>query len=354
MVPWTRRMLVATVVALVVGCTGSPRPADPTAAAPGSGPSPTPPAAATTPSSPAALRAAVTAQGIRRHLAALQRVADRHGGNRASGTPGFGASMAYVASQLRAAGYQPQIQRFGFRADADSATQSGSNLLAQRPGTRSNRVVMIGAHLDSVPAGPGINDNASGAAVLLELAKQLADARLPVTVRFAWWDGEEPGRFGSSHYVRELGRTERNRIVVYLNLDMVGSPNYTRLVYSGDGDHAPPGSDAVEQLLTDHFRSQGLAVGSLEPGEGSDHAPFAAAGIPIGGLFTGLESKTQQEQSTYGGTAGAAADPCYHKACDDLTNINLVALDQMADATASAVMRLALDPAALERARPSG
>jgi Zn-dependent M28 family amino/carboxypeptidase len=127
-----------------------------------------------------------------------------------------------------------------------------------------------------------------------------------------------------------------------------------RLVYSGDSDHAPPGSDAVERLLTDYFRSQGLDADLLEPGEGSDHAPFAAVGIPIGGLFTGLEPKTEQKQSTYGGTAGAAADPCYHKACDGLDNINLVVLDQMADAAASVVMKLALDTAALERVRPGG
>jgi Zn-dependent M28 family amino/carboxypeptidase len=94
--------------------------------------------------------------------------------------------------------------------------------------------------------------------------------------------------------------------MLYLNLDMVGSPSFTRLVYAGDGDHVPPGSKVVEQHLIDYFRTQGLAVDLLEPGEGSDHAAFADAGIPVGGLFTGT-------------------DPCYHQASDDLTNIDPVA-----------------------------
>jgi Zn-dependent M28 family amino/carboxypeptidase len=173
--------------------------------------------------------------------------------------------------------------------------------MAELPGIRSNRVVMIGAHLDSVPAGPGMNDNASGSAMVLELAEQLANARLPSTIRFAWWDGEEPGKLGSSHYVSALAPAERQRILLYLNLDMVGSPNFTRLVYAGDGDQVPRGSEVIEDVLTDYFRARGLAVGSLEPGDGSDHAAFAAAGIPVGGLFTGIERKTHQQRAAYGG-----------------------------------------------------
>jgi Zn-dependent M28 family amino/carboxypeptidase len=122
---------------------------------------------------------------------------------------------------------------------------------ADPPGPRRDQVVIIGAHLDGVPAGPGINDNASGSAMVLELAEQLADARLPATVRFAWWDGEEPGKLGSSHYVSELAPGERERVLLYLNLDMVGSPNFTRLVYAGDGDQVPPGSEVIAQILTD-------------------------------------------------------------------------------------------------------
>jgi Zn-dependent M28 family amino/carboxypeptidase len=240
-----------------------------------------------------------------------------------------------VADQLRASGYKPQLRRSDNPDDSKSTTPPARNLVADLAGARSDRVVMIGAHLDSVTAGPGMNDNASGSAVVLELAQQLANARLPATVRFAWWDGEEPGQLGSSRYVAALDPAERDRIMLYLNLDMVGSPNFTRLVYAGDGDHVPPGSKVVEQHLIDYFRTQGLAVDLLEPGQGSDHAAFADAGIPVGGLFTG-------------------SDPCYHQACDDLTNIDSVALDQMADAAADAVMRFAQDPAALDRAKASG
>jgi aminopeptidase S len=350
------RALVAMAAVLVLaGCLQSSQPDNPTTdAASQSDPARTAPSTRAAPSSAGALRAALTAPGIRRHLVALQRIADEHGGNRASGTPGYDASVSYLVGELRATGYQPQLQRFRSRQDSKSATLPLTNVVAELPGTRNDRVIMIGAHLDSVAAGPGMNDNASGSAMVLELVRQLADARLPATIRFAWWDGEEPGRLGSGHYVAALDRAERERILLYLNLDMVGSPNYLRLVYAGDSDHAPPGSEVVEKLLTDYFSSQGLAVGSLEPGEGSDHAPFAAAGIPIGGLFTGVDPKTRSEQATYGGTVGAPADPCYHQACDDLTNLNLVALKQMGDATAHVLMRLALDPAALDEAKAVG
>jgi Zn-dependent M28 family amino/carboxypeptidase len=237
------------------------------------------------------------------------------------------------------------------RVDVESRSRPTSNVLAELAGS-GDRVVMVGAHLDSVGAGPGMNDNASGSATVLELARQLAGTKPAATVRFAWWGGEELGLLGSRHYLEQLGRPGRDRIALYLNLDMVGSPNARRLVYDGSARGAPPGSQVIQQVLTDYLRGQGLAVGTTSLGGGSDHAPFAAAGIPVGGLFTGAgEAKSQQEADQFGGTAGEPADPCYHQRCDDLGNLDLAVLDQMADAAAHAVATFARDPTPVDRAR---
>jgi aminopeptidase S len=335
-----RRALVAmAAVLLLTGCTSSERPVNPAPANPA-------------PASSSALQVAVTTEAIHRDLAALQRIADEHGGNRAAGSPGFNASVAYLTSELRAAGYQPQLQRFEIQADPGSAAQPATNVLVELPGTRGDRVIMIGAHLDSTPEGPGMNDNASGAATTLELARQLAGARLPATVRFAWWDGEELGQLGSGHYVQTLERPARDQIAAYLNLDAIGSPNFVRLVYAADDD-APPGSKVVEQAFTGYFAAKGLPVDLVKPGDSFDQAPFAAAGIPVGGVFTGTEPKTREQQAAYGGTT-EAADPCYHQSCDQLGNLNLAVLDQMADAAAHATMTLASDVAAVDRAPAGG
>jgi len=253
-----------------------------------------------------------------------------------------------VARQLTAANAGQQAR---VRVDVESRRHPTSNVLAELPG-RGDRVVMVGAHLDSVPAGAGMNDNASGSATILELARQLAATRPAATVRFAWWGSEELGLLGSRHYLEQLGRADRDRISLYLNLDMVGSRNAKRLVYDGSARGAPPGSRVIQQVLTNYLRGQDLAVGTTSLGGGSDHAPFAAAGIPVGGLYTGAgEVKSRQEAEQFGGTAGQPADPCYHRRCDDLRNLDLTVLDQMADAAAHALATFASDPAPVDRAR---
>jgi Zn-dependent M28 family amino/carboxypeptidase len=211
---------------------------------------------------------------------------------------------------------------------------------------------MVGAHLDSVAAGPGMNDNASGSAAILKIARQLAGTKPVNTVRFGWWGGEELGLLGSRYYLDQLGRTDRNRIALYLNVDMVGSRNFRRLIYDGKAQGAPAGSEAVQRVLSDYLRGQRLAVGTTSLGGGSDHVPFAAAGIPVGGVFTGAgEAKNEQDRAAYGGTAGSPADPCYHDRCDDLDNLDLTVLDQMADAVAHAVAIFGPDTASVDRAR---
>jgi hypothetical protein len=376
----------------------------------------------------------IRAPGLQEHLRALQDIADEAGGSRAAGTPGYEASVDYVAGRLRDAGWDVQSPRFSypyfderspprlddltegedfktlaysgsgqvegrvrrvgsgcnrgdfgaidagdvavaargdclFRDKAQNAESAGaaallvvdgecdeppratlvspgiripvlslggragrslgrtvelevdavserrttSNVIAETEG-RGDRVVMAGAHLDSVPAGPGINDNGSGVAALLELAEALGGRAPGARVRLAFWGAEELGLIGSRRYVAGLDGA-RERIVGYLNLDMVGSPSPVHGVYSD----ADPG---LERLLR---RLVGPRAEEESAGGSSDHAPFERAGIPVGGLFTG---------------AGRPHDPCYHRACDDLDNVDLRVLVEMTRAAGDAVERL--------------
>jgi Zn-dependent M28 family amino/carboxypeptidase len=433
---------------------------------------------------PEALARAVTPSGLRAHLVALAAVARRSGGTRASGSPGYQRSVAYVVAHLRQAGYRPRLHSFSFdlfretrrprferlgsgarryRPGRDFVTMQYSgggtvsaqvapvepfsntsgcersqfagfpqgavallrrgtcflsmkarnakaagaaavlianegspgrrapilgtlirpgigipvlgiasglgselaraaragtvrvrialsvvtrparsaNVIADLPG-RGGGAILLGAHLDSVPNGPGINDNGSGTALVLEIARQAR--RLGVRpsrgLRFAFWGAEELGLVGSSAYVRSLSARERGQVRAVLNFDMVGSPNYGRFVY--DGDNASPGSARIEDLFRSYFASRRQSFEEVFLQGKSDHAPFARVGIPVGGLFTGAdERKGAGDARSFGGTPGRPYDPCYHQPCDTLANVNLRVLGQMADAAAVVALRLA-------------
>jgi Zn-dependent M28 family amino/carboxypeptidase len=443
------------------------------------------------------LRDAVTVSGILGHQRALQRIANQNGGTRASGTPGFAASAAYVKGRLAAAGYNVTEQEFTFpffrdlsdptlsqvsptptdyetatfqfsgsgditgalvptndvqippgpepsssnsgceaadfppapagpavaliqrgtcffedkAANAQAAgydaviifnegqegrtelltgtlgrpfdlpviglsfadgaalyeaTQAGdvvvhvftdteinleaktSNILADSPGGDPNKVLVVGAHLDSVVPGPGINDNGSGISTILEVAEEMAELGINPRqkVRFAFWGAEESGLLGSEHYVNSLSDAEIGTIFANLNFDMLASPNYVRFVYDGDGSDTPvagpPGSAQIEGVFDKYFANQGLATEPTAFDGRSDYGPFIAVGIPAGGLFSGAEGiKTAEEAAVYGGTAGVAYDACYHQACDDINNLNTKALFELGDAVAHATLTLA-------------
>jgi Zn-dependent M28 family amino/carboxypeptidase len=441
---------------------------------------PAPPAPpAPDPGLPSRLVEQVTGDGAYAHLAELQRIADANGGNRALGTPGYDASVEYVAGALRAAGYDVQTPEFTARrfevrqerlavdgqevpvsalgfspttpeggvtgpltvmagegcnpADASAVTpgsvalvrrgtcpfaqksahaaaagaaglivinaedapltggtlgetatgvvptggvsrsvgdalagRAGAsatltlvtvvqeipsrNVLAQTRTGDPDEVVVAGGHLDSVAEGPGVNDNGSGVAALLETALRLGSSP-PVTnaVRFAFWGAEEVGLVGSTAYVNGLPEPERARIALYLNLDMVASPNAAYLVYDGDDSDregagpGPAGSAVIERALVEGLAAAGVPAAGTDFSGRSDYGPFIARGIPAGGLFTGAEQvKSPEEAQRWGGTAGQAYDACYHQACDRLDTVDRTALDRNTDALAAALARFAL------------
>jgi Zn-dependent M28 family amino/carboxypeptidase len=224
------------------------------------------------------------------------------------------------------------------------------NVLAEKTGRNDDNVVMAGAHLDSVLAGPGINDNGSGSAALLEAAEQLANFKPQNTIRFAWWGAEESGLVGSTNYVNGLSQAERDRIALYLNFDMIGSPNYIFMVYDGDQSSFPPpagvpipdGSVAIEDIFESFYTLRGEPYDDTQFSGRSDYQAFILNNIPAGGLFTGAEvPKTAEQAAIWGGTVGAQFDPCYHEACDTFANNNDHALEVNSDAVAFAILTYA-------------
>ncbi|WP_424213752.1 M28 family metallopeptidase [Streptomyces sp. BI20] len=236
------------------------------------------------------------------------------------------------------------------------------NVIAETPWGRPDKVVSLGAHSDSVPEGPGINDNGSGSAGLLEVALKLADEtkgkkNKPVNkVRFGWWSAEELGLLGSEHYVNSLTEKQRKDIALYLNFDMIASPNPVQFVYDGDDSDkvgagaGPAGSAQIEKLINTFLDRKGKPHEGTDFDGRSDYGPFIENGIPAGGTFTGAEGiKTPAQAARYGGKAGVAYDPNYHGKGDDLKNLDLRAFDTNVDVIAHAVGTYAQDLSSLGR-----
>jgi Zn-dependent M28 family amino/carboxypeptidase len=246
------------------------------------------------------------------------------------------------------------------RTDMIAEDRTTTNVIAETPGGDPSRTIVIGAHLDSVSRGPGINDNGSGSGTLLEIAQVFAEQAREARnkLRFMWFGAEEFGLLGSEFYVESLSDAALADIELMLNFDMIGSPNFVRFRYDGDnsafpppeGQVGPPGSGAIEDEFDEYFDAVGLANEETPFNGRSDYGPFIAEGIPAGGLFTGAEGgKTPAQALTYGGIAGAQYDPCYHLACDTFAGtgsgpgatppaLGLTALDQMSDAVAHVVL----------------
>ncbi|OLR91408.1 M28 family metallopeptidase [Actinokineospora bangkokensis] len=272
-----------------------------------------------------------------------------------NGTLGSDPSIVYIptggitkADGLALAANPGQVVTVELRVLVED--RQSFNVIAQTKTGKKNNVVMAGAHLDSVTEGPGINDNGSGSAALLETAVQLGGSpKVNNAVRFAWWSAEEYGLVGSTKFVQSLSFEQQLDIALYLNFDMVASPNAGYFVYDGDDSDGvgagagPYGSGQIEAAFTGFLGSQGVQTRGTDFTGRSDYGEFINQGIPAGGLFTGAEGlKTQAEADLWGGVAGQAYDKCYHQACDNLGNIDRVALDRNSDAIAWVVASYAI------------
>jgi aminopeptidase S len=288
----------------------------------------------------------VSGAGALTHAEALQQIGDRNGGNRATPGPGYDASVDYVAGVLRDAGFDVSTPSFVLRQRRGGETVV-RNVIAQTRTGSAEHVIMAGAHLDSVPEGPGINDNASGVATLLEVATRMGSSPpIPNVVRFGFWGAEERNLNGSKAYVESLSDSRREAIGLYLNLDMVASPNAGYFVQGGadppGSRSGPPGSATVGRVLVDELAANGIVADLVKFDGESDYAAFVDADIPSGGVLAGdANKKTPEQADRWGGRAGEVFDACYHSACDRIETLDRTALDKFSNAVAGTIARFA-------------
>ena len=243
----------------------------------------------------------ISVTNTKAHLDQLQSIATGNGGNRYTGRPGYKASADWVKAKLDAAGYTTTLQSF--------STSAGTsyNVIAEWPHGDANHVVMTGSHLDSVSSGPGINDNGTGSAGVLETAlAYAASGQTPRNrLRFGFWGAEELGLLGSKYYVNNLPAAERDKLELYLNFDMIASPNPGYFVY----DDNPAGNGARDDLMA-YFTSKSIQTEFIDVQGRSDHAAFRSLGIPTAGTFTGAEgTKTSAQASEVGRYGGPGVRP---------------------------------------------
>ncbi|MFJ4807156.1 M28 family peptidase [Streptomyces longwoodensis] len=282
-----------------------------------------------TPPAAAALAAAapdIDVTKVQAHLTELNAIAGRNGGTRRSTGQGYRDSVAYVKGKLQAAGYTVSEQA----CTSGCTSGAGPNLIAEWPKGDASKVYMFGSHLDSVAAGPGINDNGSGSATLLEVALKLAETNptMAARVRFGWWTDEEQGLNGSDFYARSLTSAQRSAIKAYYNFDMVASRNGGYFI-----NHITSAAAAPMKAYWDSLNLQ--PEENVEGAGRSDDYSFENYGIPTSGYAMGASArKTSAQAAKWGGTAGAAYDSCYHSSCDTTANINATGLDRSADGVA--------------------
>ncbi|MFI5732104.1 M28 family metallopeptidase [Kribbella sp. NPDC051587] len=266
----------------------------------------------------------ISATNTKAHLDQFQTIANNNGGNRYTGRTGYKASADWVKAKLDAAGFTTTLQSF--------STSAGTsyNVIAEWPFGDANHVVMTGSHLDSVSAGPGINDNGSGSAGVLETAlTYAASGQTPKNrLRFGFWGAEELGLLGSKYYVNNLPAAERDKIELYMNFDMIASPNPGYFIY----DDNAAGNEARDELKS-YFTGKNVQTEYIDVQGRSDHAAFRSLGLPTAGTFSGAEEiKTSAQATKWGGQANVAFDKCYHRSCDTNTNLDLTSLDRQIDA----------------------
>ncbi|GJF12050.1 hydrolase [Mycolicibacterium cyprinidarum] len=269
-------------------------------------------------------------------------VANNEDGDEMGGTLGESTEVKVpVISVTKAAGAQLRDQQGApvtIKLNAGVRVEKTRNVIAQTKTGSTTDVVMVGAHLDSVAEGPGINDNGSGVAAILETALQLGSSP-PINnaVRFGFWGAEEYGLLGSENYVESLDVDGLKDVALYLNFDMLGSPNPGYFTYDGDQStklgardgvpRVPEGSAGIERTLVGYLDGQGKPAQDTSFDGRSDYDPFTKSGVPAGGLFSGAEEEKSAEQAElWGGEAGQPFDPNYHKDTDTLDHIDRTAL----------------------------
>ncbi len=258
-----------------------------------------------------------------------------------------------VGESLLQRTYEESAVQLQLKVKTESIMKTSYNVLAESVSGDSTHVTVVGAHLDSVAESGGSNDNGSGVAAVLETARQMARVTPVNKLRFALWGANEQGMFGSRHYTQSLDAAEKASIGMYLNFDMIGSPNFIFYVYGGDGSAGPKAISNIQasaqmvNVFTDFYAKRRIPYRRFNAQAWSDHQSFADIGIPFAGIFTGAEEiKSQEDVAIWGGKPGIASDSCNHLACDDLSNYDEYALAINVDAVAYSTLYFAMNKVA--------
>lgn len=210
--------------------------------------------------------------------------------------------------------------------DSEVSSINTYNVIAKTTGGDQDNCIMLGGHSDSVPDGPGINDDGTGTITLIEIATQLSKFTVNNCVIFGWFSAEEVGLVGSDHFADSLSPEENQKIRLMMDYDMLASPNYAYQIYNSSNAENPAGSEQVRDLYIDWYEANDLPYTFIEFDGRSDYDGFIRNGIPASGIATGAEGvKTAEEAGIFGGEAGAWYDPCYHQLCDDVGNVDMMA-----------------------------
>jgi hypothetical protein len=222
---------------------------------------------------------------------------------RAAGGAGAPGAQRWFADQLEQPyGYQVRAQRF--RASVPGrGSVTFANLLARRAGL-SQKTIVVMAHRDSAGAGPGANDNASGTAALIELARTYAPRagagrlRLPYSLLFLSTDGAVDGGLGAAHFAAHS--PDARNVIAVINLDTIAGHARPRLILTGDTARSPS-AGLVQTVRAELARQLGR-----EPGRAStvrqlidlafpfslyEQAPFVSRGIPAVTITTAPERR---------------------------------------------------------------
>jgi len=237
----------------------------------------------------------------------------------------FGASGDSAAPYLKDLQNGKQVDVTAY-VDSEVNSFRTLNVVAQTTQGDPDNCVMLGAHSDSVGEGPGINDDGSGTLSLLEVATHLTNFSVNNCVRFAWWAAEEEGLLGSDFYANSLSPEENMKVRLFMDYDMMGSPNFAYQIYNATNAENPTGSEELRDVYVDWYDAHGLNYTFIPFDGRSDYDGFIRNSIPAGGIATGAEGrKTKKEAKMFGGKAGDWYDPCYHQLCDDVGNVNVTA-----------------------------
>ncbi len=201
-------------------------------------------------------------------------------GSRVAGSEAETKTADYIVTVLKAIGYDPQIQPF--TANVGDQNINSANVIAVKKGTSSQEII-VGAHYDSTKDDPGADDNASGVAAMLEVAKLVQNAATPYTIRFIAFGAAEAELSGSYAYLNQMSQEEFENTVGMIDLDslIAGDIAY---VFSDESPQSAVRDWALEWALGNGLDLQTVRNADLtDPATGkgaSDYAPFRDAGIP--------------------------------------------------------------------------